>query len=224
MYRYTFESPSLVKVLSYLKDKLGQEFSPEEIVREVGESKEYVEPVLNRLMAIGIISRSGNLYSYRGDKQAEEISARIFLVYKKVAETLSIQLIIRGLIDQRTLPVNLLVEMLVKKGFANETINNFIAQEVGKGYIRGFNVLFVGGLPSRFFHFRHFSSLRFVSDKEYQKIKNYCKDSGIDCFEQEYLAGKYPPELILPAREFVKNQYYDLEVQLLEEAISLPSR
>lgn len=224
MQRYIFESPSLVKVLRYLKEKPGQNFSREEIVREVGEGEEYVEQVLNRLLETGIISQNGDFYSYRADKRSEEISNRIFLVYKKVAATLSIQLLIRGLTAQRAIPVNLLLGMLVKEGFDNEIINNFITQEVEKGYIRKFNVLFVGSLPSQFFHFRHFSGLRFVSDEEYQKIKDYCKDSGIDCFEQEYLTGKYPLELIFPAREFIRNQYYDLEVQLQEEAIPLPGR
>lgn len=219
-------TPTLLKVLEYLRESK-KPHTREDITRVIRKSQIQVTKALDKLCQKGMISSREQCYVYEDTPKAENFLKKMKAVYCQVANQPRLELVVRGLLSQ--LPLGYLLrlenvlELLGKENISREEAKIFLAKETEAGYLRQVKVIYTGvtpTIPPLYIPSYYISQLRDVNSSEYDKVKRQCHSRGEAFHEEDYLMGKYPPELAEPAREGFEKEKKEVVELLKEQALS----
>jgi len=214
-------TPAIVKLVNYLKDT-GAKKTQEELATIIDEPLEYVNKALGRLTAIDVVTHEEGGYLYHATPDSDQFSAQLVEVYEKVNRKPAKEMLIRGLIcqipSQYLFHIHTLLEILQQEGVEREEFDQFLEQEIDKGYLKRIRVVYIGKrisiipiyIPPYYFYRLH--HLGIIDHQEYDSLKQGDRDYEFQ--EEDYLIAQYPPELANPAREYIGRERGELRDNL----------
>lgn len=199
------EIPAIVRILKRLRQNTAP-LTYEDVINFTPGGQVYVEEALEQLVSEGIINRRGDYLSYSATAEAEDFCQKLFALYDKVTRREEMELIIRGLLCHPALGFLLekegLLSLMEKEGFVRELANQFIEDEVGRGYIKMIRLGLVAKpsfVPPLFFPISCISCLRRIEIGIVQEPPEQGGEQNSLFREIDYLAGNYPSEVARPA-------------------------
>ncbi len=216
------DMPTLVKILRYLHSNAAP-ITYGNIITTVQKEQELVDRALNELVSQGIVDSRDEYYYYSATPKAEEFSQKLFALHEKVLRTQQMELLVRGLLSRagggHFLRMNTLLHVLAMEGFATDDVLHLLDEEVGGGYIKKVQVIFIGmvlSLSPVLIPACYASRLR-VNAAEYELAKGWCQDSGSSSIEEDYLIGDYPDELAEAGIQYVETEKQRAVTEILRE-------
>jgi len=216
------DMPTLVKILRYLHSNAAPT-THANIITAVQKEQDVVDKALNELVVQGIVNTREGYYYYSATPKAEEFSQKLFAVYEKVLRTPEMELLVCGLLSRagggHLLRMNTLLHVLAMEGFATDDVFHLLDEEVGRGYIKKVQVIFIGmvlPLPPVLVPASYASRLR-VNAAEYELAKAWCQDSGSSSIEENYLIGTYPNDLAEMGIQYVETEKQRAVTEVLRE-------
>ena len=178
------------------------------------------------MVAQGIVSSHDEHYHYSTTPKAEEFSRKLFALYEKVLRTPQMELIVCGLLSRagggHLLRMNTLLHVLTTEGFATDDVLHLLDEEVGRGYIKKVQVIFIGmimPLPPVLIPACYAPRLQ-VNAMEYELAKGWGQDSGSSSIEEDYLIGTYPDDLAEAGIQYVETEKQRAITMVLREEAS----
>ncbi len=218
--------PVLLKSLKLLRESRGS-LASQDITARIGETQDYVEKALAKLVKRDIVTRSGEFYSYRNTSANEKSFAKIASVYDKVIKKSQRESLIVGLLATATqhknsLRLKTLLELMAEKGFDSKEVSLFLEEETKKGRVGRFKIAIATRVETFLpippvLPFYYISHSRFVEPNEYERLKKEWLDSGFLVQEEDYLVANYPAEIATLAEEYLDKETSRIRDRLREE-------
>lgn len=219
------DMPTLVKILRYLYNNAAPS-TYGNIITAIQKEQGLIDKALNELVAQGIIDSHNEHYYYTATPKAEEFCQKMFALYEKVLRRPQMELLVCGLLSRagggHLLRMNTLLHVLAMEGFATDDVLHLVDEEVGRGYIKKVQVVFIGMVlssPPVLIPACYASRLR-VNSAEYELVKGWCQDSGSSSIEEDYLIGAYPDELAEAGIQYVETEKQQAVTEVLREEAS----
>ena len=140
-------TPSIVKVLRYLKD-VKTPVSPDDVITATGESQTLVLTALDKLTSEGIIDNKNNTFRYVSSIRADDLSEKLFQLYCAVTKEPEMELTLRGIIChlgslRAYLRLKRIIEIMEKDGHSGNDVSYFLKKEENAGHIEKLWITFV---------------------------------------------------------------------------------
>jgi len=214
--------PVLVKILKFLKSEPRKQ-SPAFIADSIREELRYVNTALKELVTRGVVVEEEGLFYYKSTPRNEELSRKMFVLYDKLLKR---PLLIRGILSFTPVRESSFFSILEDEGLGREQTEAFLKEEIRRGYVRKVRMMYVERhslCTSLAPFFRLLQRKGYLDHEEYKQLKERCKELGIPFTEEEYLVGRYPPELSQPAQEYLRKDKERLIDLLRDEGLRLRS-
>ena len=207
--------PVVIKVLQWLWEHSPQGFAPEDIAPQVRATVPQVNQALQELRRRDLVEEAEGKYSYRPSEARQRVAGALLAIYHRLTLKPRRELLVRGLLSQRVpLRVSVLLEVLEGEGFEREETLRFLEQEMQRGYLQRVRVLRLEpDIPA--YPFARWLHPRFLEPEEYEHLRQVYRQRGIPFREEDCLLGNYPPEIALPARQYVEQEYAELRQQVV---------
>ena len=204
-------TPTIIKILKYLKDTKAKK-TKEELSIIIGESPDYVNKALEKLIAVNIVVTKKNEYWYNTTPSSNKLAERLIELYGIAFRGPPKELLIRGLICQipyqHMLHLPVLMEILEKEGIEKQELDQFLNQEIDNGYLERTSVIFYRYKFVPACMSPDYNPNPYYYTDRYRSHKQ--KDSNCELKEEDYLIVQYPPELSNPAKEYMEKERAEL--------------
>ncbi len=219
-------TPTVVKLLKHLRDNRASN-TKEELASIIGEEQHYVDKALERLVAIDIVNGERGFYNYKATSYSENFCSQLIEVYDTLSKKPAKELFIRGLIcqvpSQYLFRVDTLLEVLEQEGFDREEIEQFLAQEVERGYLRRLRVIYIGIEPYEIpicippLYFNYLGHLGIIDQGRYNGLKEEYKDYEFQ--GTDYIVARYPAELATSAKGYIERERKEVKEHLKRKGL-----
>lgn len=197
--------PVPVKVLEYLKCRKG--LCEKEIADALKESQESVGKVLNKFVERDVLVKEGG--TYKLGPKFELVLEKTLRTYEKVGRKPERGKIIRGFLSliprYYLVSLCLLLRIVHEEGFEEEEIEDFLNDEAKRGLVRRIKVLSNRELPS-ILPYRYYWRMKVFYTHEYGRLKKAWKLRGLEIYERDFLAVRYPAGLINSTKEYLRGK------------------
>src|SRR4030042_1524155 len=124
-------TPTIIKMLKYFRDTNAKK-TKEDLAVIIGESPEYVNKALEKVIALnGVVSEEGAYY-YNTTTPNNKLAERLIELYEIASRKLAKELLIRGLMCQipyqHMFHLPTLIEILKKEGIEGQELDQFLKQ------------------------------------------------------------------------------------------------
>jgi hypothetical protein len=210
-------TPTIIKVLKYLRDTKAKK-TKEEIAVIIGESPEYVNKALEKLIAVNVVVPEEGAYYYNSTTPNNELAERLMELYEITSRKPAKELLIRGLMCQipyqHLFHLPTLIELLEKEEIEEQELDQFLEQEIANGYLEMTRVIFHRYKVIPICMFPDYSSYPYYYPDGYRS-----QDSRCEFKEENYLIVQYPPELANPAKEYIERERTELVNNLRRKGV-----
>jgi hypothetical protein len=145
------ETPSIVKVLKYLKG-VKTPVSLNDIIMATESSQTPVLRALDALARDGIINSENNTFSYISSPKADDLSEKLFQLYPNLTKDPETELTLRGVIchlgnPRAYLKVGRIMEIMARDGHRENDTYHFLKKGKDAGYVESLWINFKTGEP-----------------------------------------------------------------------------